>query len=150
MRTVARRIICCGGLCFDCGRRRSARHRMSAPREPPSSLRAPAADLGLNPRVPASNLMGGPCSLYAQPAPNARRNLSRTARVNRAVVEQREGAPMTKSDDHAIVDDLQDWLRELHELRRRALAQHDAARAAELQAEIEELSEALEFDRAGT
>jgi hypothetical protein len=55
---------------------------------------------------------------------------------------------MTKSDDHALVGDLQDWLRELHELRRRALALHDTVQAAELQAEIEELTEALEFDRA--
>jgi len=46
------------------------------------------------------------------------------------------------------VGDLQDWLRELHELKRRALAQHHTAQAAELQAEIEELTEALEFDRA--
>ena len=44
---------------------------------------------------------------------------------------------MTKSDDDALVGDLQDWLRELHELRRRALARHHTAQAAELQAEIE-------------
>jgi hypothetical protein len=49
---------------------------------------------------------------------------------------------MTKSDDDALVDDLQDWLRELHELRRRALARHHTAQAAELRAEIEELTEA--------
>jgi hypothetical protein len=58
---------------------------------------------------------------------------------------------MTKSYDHALVGDLQDWLRELHELRGRAVARHDTVQAAELQAEIEELTEALEFsaDRAG-
>ena len=55
---------------------------------------------------------------------------------------------MTKSDDHALVGDLQDWLRELHELKRRALARRDAVQAAELQSEIEELTEALEFNRA--
>ena len=57
---------------------------------------------------------------------------------------------MTKSDDRALVGDLQDWLRELHELRGRAVARHDTVQAAELQAEIEELTEALEFsaDRA--
>jgi hypothetical protein len=58
---------------------------------------------------------------------------------------------MIKSEEHALVGDLQDWLVELHELRGRALARHDATQAAELQAEIEELTEALEFsaDRVG-
>jgi hypothetical protein len=57
------------------------------------------------------------------------------------------GRRMTNSEEHALTDDLRDWLLELHDLRGRALARRDTLKAAELQAEIEELTEALEFGR---
>jgi len=43
-----------------------------------------------------------------------------------------------------LVRDLQDWLLELHQLRDRALARHDATQAEELQTEIAELTAYLD------
>ena len=51
---------------------------------------------------------------------------------------------MLTAEGSAFVRDTEDWLRELRTLKRSALSQRDTVRAAELQAEIDELTALLD------
>jgi hypothetical protein len=52
---------------------------------------------------------------------------------------------MLTPEGSALVHDTEDWLRELRTLKRSALSRHDAVRAEELQAEIDELTAFLDM-----
>jgi hypothetical protein len=51
---------------------------------------------------------------------------------------------MLTPEESALAADLQDWLSELRQLKDKAQARHDATKAEELQAEIEELTRYLD------
>ena len=51
---------------------------------------------------------------------------------------------MLTPDGSALVQDTEEWLRELRELKRQAVTRRDAVKAEELQAEIDELTAFLE------